>query len=328
MSIAARIDDRVLESIRSRDVPAIVGRFLRLKKAGRLWQACCPFHSEKSPSFIVYPDHFHCFGCGIHGDAISFLMQHRGMSFHDAVTALSDEPLYGNSAAFLRKQREAAEEYADNTARRFDSDAEERGRMAEARAIWNNARPIASTIAEKYLRGRSIAKRLPPTLRYAPELCFSPARRKLPALLAALQDSANHIIAVQRIFLDPVTGTKADPAKEAKRTKGPMHDGAVRLGRAGRILGIAEGVETALSAAQIYALPVWASLGAQRMKSIALPDCVEEVMIFRDNGDVGLKESIAAAELWEDQGRRVMIEPPAAEFKDWNDCLRAREGRQ
>ncbi len=326
---ALRIDDRILADVRSRDVPATVSRFITLKKAGRIWKANCPFHNEKSASFIVYSDHFHCFGCGAHGDAISFLMQHRGMSFHEAVTELSNGLTYSSCDKFLSQQKESAAEYAENGARRFDSDADERGRMAEARAIWQNAKPIYGTLGERYLRdARVIAKRLPPTLRFATGLYFAPARRELPALLAALQDSHNHIVSVQRIFLDPATGKKTEPAKEAKRTKGPMHDGAVRLGKPGRILGIAEGVETALSAAQIYSLPVWASLGAQRMKSITLPECVREVMIFRDNGEVGLKEAAQAAEIWEDGGRRVMIEAPPAEFKDWNDLLRAREGRR
>src|SRR6185312_9346103 len=55
------------------------------------WKGCCPFHGEKSPSFYVYDDHFHCFGCGAHGDAITFWMQASGASFPEAVESLAAE---------------------------------------------------------------------------------------------------------------------------------------------------------------------------------------------------------------------------------------------
>src|ERR1019366_1405061 len=54
-------------------------------------KGCCPFHGEKTPSFYVYDDHFHCFGCGAHGDAISFVMQTQGASFMEAVEQLAAE---------------------------------------------------------------------------------------------------------------------------------------------------------------------------------------------------------------------------------------------
>ena len=62
-----------------------------LKKAGANYQACCPFHSEKTPSFTVSPtkQFYHCFGCGAHGTAIGFLMEHGGQSFPEAVEALA-----------------------------------------------------------------------------------------------------------------------------------------------------------------------------------------------------------------------------------------------
>jgi DNA primase len=62
-----------------------------LKKAGANYQACCPFHSEKTPSFTVSPtkQFYHCFGCGAHGTAIGFLMEHSGQSFPDAVETLA-----------------------------------------------------------------------------------------------------------------------------------------------------------------------------------------------------------------------------------------------
>ena len=62
-----------------------------LKKAGANYQACCPFHSEKTPSFTVSPtkQFYHCFGCGAHGNAIGFLMEHAGKSFPEAVDDLA-----------------------------------------------------------------------------------------------------------------------------------------------------------------------------------------------------------------------------------------------
>jgi DNA primase len=70
---------------------ALVGRRVKLSKSGRNWKGCCPFHNEKSPSFYVYEDSFHCFGCGAHGDAITFVMQTGGGTFIDAVESLATE---------------------------------------------------------------------------------------------------------------------------------------------------------------------------------------------------------------------------------------------
>jgi DNA primase len=64
---------------------------VRLARNGRQWKGCCPFHNEKTPSFYVYDDHFHCFGCGAHGDAITFLMRAEGASFPEAVERLAAE---------------------------------------------------------------------------------------------------------------------------------------------------------------------------------------------------------------------------------------------
>ena len=73
------------------DIVDVVERYVPLKKAGANLTACCPFHSEKSPSFTVSPtkQFYHCFGCGAHGSAISFLMEHQGMAFPDAVEELA-----------------------------------------------------------------------------------------------------------------------------------------------------------------------------------------------------------------------------------------------
>ena len=75
------------------DIVAVIERYVPLKKAGANYQARCPFHSEKSPSFSVSPtkQFYHCFGCGAHGTAISFLMEHAGMPFVEAVKELAGQ---------------------------------------------------------------------------------------------------------------------------------------------------------------------------------------------------------------------------------------------
>jgi DNA primase len=73
------------------DVAEVVGRSVQLKKAGANYKGLCPFHGEKSPSFVVSPTRqtYHCFGCGVHGNAIGFLMEHSGLGFIDAVKELA-----------------------------------------------------------------------------------------------------------------------------------------------------------------------------------------------------------------------------------------------
>lgn len=73
------------------DIVDVVERYVPLKKAGANYSACCPFHSEKTPSFTVSPSKqfYHCFGCGAHGSAIGFLMQHAGIGFIEAIEDLA-----------------------------------------------------------------------------------------------------------------------------------------------------------------------------------------------------------------------------------------------
>ncbi len=88
----ARLPDSFLEELRARTpMAALVGRRVKLSRSGRNWKGCCPFHAEKSPSFYVYEDGYHCFGCGAHGDAIGFVMQGGGGSFFEAVEQLAAE---------------------------------------------------------------------------------------------------------------------------------------------------------------------------------------------------------------------------------------------
>lgn len=86
--IPQRFVDDLLDRI---DLAELIGSRITLKKAGANYKACCPFHDEKTPSFNVRPDKgfYHCFGCGAHGDAISFIREFEGLGFTDAVEELA-----------------------------------------------------------------------------------------------------------------------------------------------------------------------------------------------------------------------------------------------
>ena len=100
-----------LDELRARTpLAALVGRRVKLARSGRNWKGCCPFHAEKTPSFYVYEDGYHCFGCGAHGDAVSFAMQTQGLTFPDAVAQLAVEaglevPKASPRAAEAERQR-------------------------------------------------------------------------------------------------------------------------------------------------------------------------------------------------------------------------------
>lgn len=93
--------DRANEDILS----VIQGYMPELKKTGKNWSACCPFHSEKSASFTVNPDKgmYYCFGCGAGGDAVDFVMKHQGMDFSAAVQSIIGE-VSRTSSPIPRKQ--------------------------------------------------------------------------------------------------------------------------------------------------------------------------------------------------------------------------------
>ncbi len=82
------IDDLIARA----DIVEVLGRRIQMKKAGKEYKACCPFHDEKTPSFTISPTKgfYHCFGCGAHGTALGFLMEHEHLSFVEAVESLAN----------------------------------------------------------------------------------------------------------------------------------------------------------------------------------------------------------------------------------------------
>ena len=101
---------------------------------------------------------------------------------------------------------------------------------------------------------------------------------------------------------------------------GPIGNGAVRLSAYVKVLGLAEGIETALSARQLFEIPMWAALGA-RVDKVSLPADVIEVQIFGDNGKRGHEAAEKARDVFTTAGKRVAVRYPPEEFDDWNEAL-------
>lgn len=163
--MAGLIPQDFIDELLSRaDLSEVVGNRVALKKAGREYKGCCPFHNEKTPSFTVSPDKgfYHCFGCGAHGSAIRFLMDHDKMEFVEAIEELaqmvgvdvprdtstneqpvkSNAPLYdllGEVAAFYQqqlKQSPVAVEYLK--ARGLDGETAQRFLIGFAPPGWDS----------------------------------------------------------------------------------------------------------------------------------------------------------------------------------------------
>jgi DNA primase len=190
MALAARqlasISDEKLQELRDRtDIVQVVQRRVPLKKSGHDWKGLCPFHGEKTPSFYVVPDKkmFHCFGCGVSGDAIKFIMQVEGRSFREAV-----EQLAGDAGVDLTPPDP---EEARRTQRRAQlAEVNEKACTFYERVLWDHPK---GEVARTHLRERGITEDTARAWRlgYAPNLWDSLIKsHALQGVTPALVDEA------------------------------------------------------------------------------------------------------------------------------------------
>ncbi len=164
-----------LDELRARvPLAPVVGRRVKLTRAGREWKGCCPFHNEKTPSFYVNDDKgfYHCFGCGAHGDVIRFLTEQEGMGFIDAVKQLAAQA--GMEVPSESPEARARAEVADTLQS-----------LASRAAEWFQAqlKSAAGTEARAYLDRRGVSAAMIKDF----ALGFSPDSRT--ALKTALKDA-------------------------------------------------------------------------------------------------------------------------------------------
>ena len=308
----------------SNPLPAIVGRSVKLIRAGNEYKALCPFHGEKTPSFTIFAGgrKFHCFGCGANGDVVDFVRLAEGVGYREAAERLD--------AGLVPKVRDIV----------ALPPAKPKGTISAAERIWREAVEAAGTPVEAYLRGRDITIPPPPSLRFSrlkyPRAQYIEAGWPvpdplpvLPCMVALVQDADGNPTGIQRTFLAEFGAGNADVPKP-KLGLGTIIGGAVRLGPVQSEMLVSGGIEDGLSLSQILDLGALAVTGEAMMSRLVLPDAVRSVGIAADNDDAGRmavlgaekpKPRKGAAEVFAEQGRAVAIHWPPDGAKDWNKFL-------
>jgi hypothetical protein len=265
---------------------------------------CCPAHDDRTPSLSVTLGRnailFHCFA-GCSNEEVIVALDRQGVRSRD---------LFDSSGALA-------------------ADPQEKGAFnSNARRLWHSATAIPGSPAEVYLAQRGIL-RASDQLRYLQGTPLGPrgAVQFLPAMLAAVTTDVG-VIAVHRTFLDTSSGKLAG-FERPKRALGSLGCGAVRLAppAAGR-LGLAEGIESALSATQLLGIPCWATLGNERFGLVAIPESVRELYLFIDNDTGGALAEQRALKAYAAPNRVIHSRAPASPGFDWNDELKSRLARK
>ncbi|GGC16118.1 DNA primase [Novosphingobium endophyticum] len=276
-----------------------------VKRLGGIWlpggaMCRCPAHDDRTPSLSVRI-----------GEKALRLKCFAGCDTIDVIRAIRRLEIRVPSGS-LRASIPSATEASPGWLRRRALD------------LWDQARPITGTPAEIYLQRRAI-KPLSPALRYHPRTPLGGGKLAVfrPALISALHERSR-LVALQRTFLDAHEPRRARDLANPRRMLGLPGRGAVVLAPATQTLGLAEGIETALSAIALLGIPVWATLGSERLARIAIPDTVTRLILLPDNDRGGRIGAAKAAQAHTMPGRTIETLWPPQGFNDWNDVLRAK----
>lgn len=246
------------------------------------------------------------------GDAIDLIAHCEGSSLREA---------YARGLQFLGETSNKSVSPSINTQTPLE-------RLEAAARVWAEGRPIAGTIAEKYLACRGITCCLTADLRFHPRCWNKESQTHLPAMLALLRDIASDEgCGVHRTWLARDGSSKANiqtPKKMLGRAKGA----AIKLCPDADVvhgLGIVEGIETGLSLMSIGWSAVWAVGSAGAIGAFPVLGGVEELTVFADNdpSEAGLRQARVCANRWRAAGRETSITIPGTRGNDWNDVLRS-----
>lgn len=274
----------VLARVRSENpLPGIVGKSVKLTRAGNELKGCCPFHADRSPSFTIFAggERYHCFGCGANGDVLDYVQRAEGVTLMEALERLNEGLIPIVAAPVVQKGG--------------DED-----RSAEALAIWKAAEPATGTLAETYLRTRGLHLAIPPSIRFA-RLRYGKRGEVFPTLIAAVSSASGRIEGIQRTYLNQA-GTGKAPVPKAKLSLGRVSGGAIRLADIAPTLIVTEGLEDGATLLQEIGRPVWVAAGASMLPSMQFPAAVRSIAIGGDNDEAGRSAAQKAADAFRCRG--------------------------
>lgn len=270
------------------------------KWSGTKGMACCPAHDDRTPSLGVSLGRqailFHCFA-GCDQQSVLAALASEGVD----ATSLFSGSVITNEPELARTRKPSA----------------------AALRIWRDAQPLRASPAKAYLESRGILA-ASSALRFHPRTPLGPKGRAcfLPAMIAAVSLDEGPI-AIHRTFLSSEASGKA-AFEKPKRALGALGEAAVRLfAPASGKLGLAEGVESAMSAYALTGIPVWATLGNERFGLVSVPESVTELHLFVDHdagGELAASRGLAA---YAREGRTIHVRKPSSRDTDWNDELTA-----
>lgn len=228
------------EEIRARiDIVDLIGSRITLKRSGSAWKACCPFHNEKTPSFVVNQERqsYHCFGCGEHGDIFTFLQKQDGLSFVDALKQLAEkagveiDEKHDPEASLRKRLYTIHAELAE-----FYRRCLLRTKEAEVARNYLESRKLSPEICERFTIGYAPGKTADAIVSWAKKHNFEmsdlvaggivlPGRREgdyydrfRGRLMFPIRDAQGRVVAFSGRILDP----KAHPAKYVNSPETPI----------------------------------------------------------------------------------------------------------
>ena len=278
------------------------------------------------------PDgHWFCRGCG-YGDGLSLLQKWRSERFTDTLVYLE---------RVLGLPEYKRQDTGPDSVQTAEAAAKKR-RQDRIEAVWKEAQalskvppsdPVRLYLASRGLYCGSICElRSHPLLDYWEELDDGDrTHKRWPAMLALVTDDEGRIVTLHRTYLTP-EGIKAPVEAPKKLYAGGARGGLIRLGEPSDVLGIAEGIETALSARTLFKIPVWSAVSVGGFQNFTkVPDGVRKVVVFGDNdrsyaGQAGAY-ALAARLRRDNPSLEIEVEIPKTEGLDWSDVwMRRRTG--
>ena len=258
----------------------------------------CPAHDDHGPSLSVRLGErailFHCFA---------------GCDTRDVLVALRRRKLHDAELLTLPRPKAAVDH------------------RALALRLWKASQPIAGSPAANYLAARGLEPPYPRCLRYNPRTIVGAGdqRRFFPAMIAAVENDLG-VVAVQRTCLD-LADILHKPLPKPKIALGLLGNAAIRLAPAGDELGLAEGIEDALSAMAWFGTATWALGGVERLGLVAIPERVKRIIVYGDRGAAAAAMLKKARSHLTAHGRELVLRLPER-HADWNDAWRARRAAE